>query len=426
MTLLYRALTAILYPFIIIIVFCRVFLKKEDKKRYKEKIFSSNFNVIKKRNKKLIWFHAASIGEYKSILPIIKELNKNYENLNFLITTITLSSSNLANIELKKFPNIYHRFFPVDVNFLIKRFFNLWKPDLIFLVDSEIWPNLILLAKKNNIPISLINARLSLKTFKKWKLFSKTSKDIFSIFKLSLTSNKETQDYLKKLNAKNVRYNGNIKLINKIDNNKIKNKNKNILTKKKFWVAASTHNGEDLFFMKTHNELKKKFKKVLTIIAPRHIERVKDIKFLSESLNLKTQILNKNDKILEDKEIIIINSFGVLQNYFKYAKSVFIGKSLIKELEDNGGQNPLDAAMMNCKIYHGPYTKNFKEIYKILKVNNISIEVKEHIELSKYLLRDLKFSFKKNKNIPAKLQNLRNKTLDNTMKDIKHYLLNDI
>ena len=160
MILLYRIFTTILYPLLIIFLYYRKIIKKEDPIRFKEKIFISHFKITKKNKSKLIWFHAASIGEFKSIVPIIIQLNKDFQNLQFLITTSTLSSGTLAKVELKKFQNVEHRYFPFDVDFLINKFLFLWKPDRIFLVDSEIWPNLILQSKKHKIPIALINARL--------------------------------------------------------------------------------------------------------------------------------------------------------------------------------------------------------------------------------------------------------------------------
>ena len=119
MLLFYRVFTNLLYPIFIIIIFLRKFFKKEDNKRYKEKIFYNNFNAITKSNLNLIWFQAASIGELKSILPILDSLNKQFKNLEFLITTTTLSSGNLAKKELKRFHNAQHRFFPIDIKFLI-------------------------------------------------------------------------------------------------------------------------------------------------------------------------------------------------------------------------------------------------------------------------------------------------------------------
>mgnify|MGYP006131873701 FL=1 len=426
MILLYRVLTTFLYPILILAIFFRKIRKKEDTLRYKEKIFPSCFNVVRNNNSKLIWFHAASIGEFKSILPIIEEINNNHKNVEFLITTVTLSSSNLAKEELKKFSNVQHRFFPLDVEFLMNKFLSLWKPNIIFLVDSEIWPNLIFKANKNKIPLSLINARITSKTFNRWKIFPHTAKKVFSSFNLCLTSNLETKNYLLKFNKENIYFNGNIKLINKIDAGGIKDLNEKFLLKNRFWLAASTHKGEEVFCFQTHIKLKKKYKDIITIIAPRHIERVKSIKRSCDDFNLNVQILNKNEPILDNKEIIIINSFGILSNYFKYAKSVFIGKSTIKSLENVGGQNPIDAAKLGCKIYHGPYVYNFKEVYEILEKNYISKKIENAEELSDNLIKDLEDHRKENKKISVLINNLGQKTLADTMNKINNFLLNEI
>ena len=422
MILLYRILISISYPLLIILTYTRKFFGKEDNIRFKEKIFISNFNIERKANSKLIWFHAASIGEFNSILPIIHELDKNNSGLEFLITTITLSSSNLAKQEFKNMKNVHHRFFPFDVKFLMKKFLSKWKPSRIFLVDSEIWPNLILTAKEKNIPIALINARITKKTFNKWNIFNNSAKKIFSTFDLCLVSNKETEIFLKKLQSKNISYNGNIKLISNFDESKITNLNKNFLLTRRFWVAASTHQGEDIFCLKVHEKIKEKYKDIVTIIAPRHINKAKKIANRSKNLNFKTQLLEKDDVILDDVEVVIINSFGVLQNYFKYAKSVFIGKSTIKTLSDVGGQNPIDAAKLGCKIYHGPYIYNFNEIYELLKKKDIAHLVETCDELSINLINDLKSPLKNQVEISEQFKKLSKKTLDDTMYKINNFI----
>ena len=424
MILSYRILTTLFYPLFCLIIFLRKIFNKEDKHRYKEKIFSSHFKIDRKQNTKLIWFHAASLGELKSIIPIIKELDNN-NNLEFLITTITLSSSDLAKEEFKEFKNIYHRFLPVDVMFLIDKFLSGWKPYAIFLVDSEIWPNLILQAKNKNIFIGLINARITSKTFNKWNKIPKTAKKIFGLFNLSLTSNIETKNYLKNLGAKNIHFKGNLKLISQINEEKIKNSNHEILSRKRFWFAASIHAGEDIFCLKAHINLKKKYQDLITIIAPRHIQRARYIRSLSKKYNLNTQILNKDDLILDNKEIIIINSFGVLNNYFKYAKSVFIGKSSLKKFKNIGGQNPIEAALLGCKIYHGPYVDNFKEIYNFLENNHISKKINSADDLSKNLINDLQ-SLKKESKVSNLINNYGQKTLADTMERINYFLFNAI
>ena len=426
MVLIYRALSNILFPVFTLIIYLRKILKKEDSYRYREKIFPKYFNITRKDNAKLIWFHAASIGELKSILPILSEINKKQKDIEFLVTTITLTSANLAKEEFKNFKNVFHRFFPIDSEFLIKKFLKLWKPSAIFLVDSEIWPNLILVAKKNGIPLSLLNARITTKTFKRWMILNSFAKKIFNSFDLCLTSNNETKVYLDRLNAKNIHFLGNIKLINYIDNRKLNIQNEDVLTKRRFWIAISTHSGEETLCLNVHLKLKKFYENIKTIVAPRHVQRINDIKKLCEKLKISYQILDKNDLIDDSKEIILINSYGNLGIFLKYAKSVFIGKSTVKKLKHVGGQSPIDAAKMGCKIYHGPYIYNFSEIYGILKENNISREIEGSEDLAKNLERDLRNMEKNEREISDKINTLGIKTLYNTMQKIDNFLVNEI
>ncbi len=422
MILAYRVFGTILYPFLFIFLFLRIIFKKEDPKRFLEKILISNFNPVEKGQCKLIWFHASSLGEFKSIIPIIEKLNNN-QNLKFLVTTTTLSSSNLAQKELKRFNNASHRFFPFDIDFLIEKFLKLWRPDRIFLVDSEIWPNLILKAEKLQIPIALINARITRKSFYRWMMFPKVAKRIFGIFSLCLCSSNETKGYLEKLHANNIHFKGNIKLIGNLNSQKIHNINENILSERKFWFAASTHEGEDALCIKTHLKLKKEFSEIITIIAPRHINRVREIKSLSKKYDLNLQILNnKNELISKDKDIIIVNHYGVLQNYFKYAKSVFLGKSAIAKFKNNGGQNPIEAAKLNCKIYHGPYVYNFKETYEVLSNYNISQKIENFEELYKNLIIDLQDNQKQKIQNTNIINDLGRNTLTDTLKILDSFL----
>ncbi len=426
MILIYKFLSDIFYPFFVIFTFFRKIKKKEDPLRYKEKIFTSSFKVNRKTNSKLIWFHAASVGEMNSIIPIIEELKKNNNNFEFLITTVTLSSGNLFKSKFQDYNNIHHRYFPFDVNFLIKNFIDLWKPNIVFFVDSEIWPNLIINLHKKGVPLSIINARITKKTFERWFFFRGTAKIIFSKFKLFLSSNKETMNYLNELGANNIIYNGNIKLFSAINIKNISNLNKETLLKNKFWLSASTHNGEEDFCLQTHLLLKKEFNKIITFIAPRHISRSEKIKKLCESFKLNSQILNKNDLIKDESEIIIINSFGVLNEFYKYAVSVFIGKSTLKILKNVGGQNPIDAAKLGCRIYHGPYIYNFSEIYEILNNFKISKQVSSPEELFNFLKQDLVKSKKIYTEINSPINNLSNETFRITMSNINKFIINEI
>ncbi len=186
MLIFYRLLTGlilILSPFILII---RLIKRKEDPKRFKEKFC---FFSEKKNKGKLIWFHGASVGELQSIVPLIEQLDKNEKIKQILITSNTLSSSKVIN--KFKFKKVIHQFFPIDVNFLSKKFLNYWKPSIAFFIDSEIWPNMLLNLKNEEIPIILLNARITKKTFKKWLIFSDFANNLFRKFNLCLSSNNE-------------------------------------------------------------------------------------------------------------------------------------------------------------------------------------------------------------------------------------------
>lgn len=425
MFFLYKVITNLFYPFLILLIYTRKIFKKEDRSRYKEKIFISSFNVKRNKKKKLFWFHAASIGELRSILPIINKLSKDKRNLEFLITTVTLSSGKLAKEEIRKIKNVKHRFLPIDVDFLIKSFLDTWKPNVIFLVDSEIWPNIILNAKKRQIPLAIINGRISNKTFSRWNLVPSFRDQIFSSFNLALSSNKDTEKHLKLMNAKNVHFSGNIKFIGNTSHKKINKKNESFFDNKKFWLAVSTHQSEEKLCLETHLKIKKFYENSSTIIAPRHIDRMKEIKTLCETYGLKYQILNKSDFLDKKKEIILINSFGALNEFYKYTNSVFIGKSTIKKLENDSGQSPIDAAKFGCKIYHGPYISNFQEIYNLLKSNKIAFEIKSSEHLAKSLINDYKNSFRIGKKTSRIINRLGLKTLNSTIKHINNFLSNE-
>ena len=423
MLLIYRSFLNALFPFIILIIYIRTYFNKEDKVRFKEKIFSTSFNIKRNYKKKLIWFHAASIGEINSIIPLIKKLNekKNYE---FLITTVTLSSSKLIKKLINK-ENIMHRFFPIDKPNLIHHFLKHWCPNLIVFVDSEIWPNFLLEIKKREIPLVLLNGRITKKTFSKWKLISTFASRIFQTFKLCLTSNNESKKYLEDFKAQNVKYLGNLKLASEKRKTNLNELNKKILTGSKFWCAVSTHKTEETFCLKTHLIIKKNHNKIITIIIPRHIDRVKSIKLECDKLNLKSQILNEGEIIDEQNEIIIINSYGVISDYLSICKSVFIGKSIIKKLESVGGQNPIEAAKFGCRIYHGPFVYNFNELYALLNRYNISEKINDEFELSNKLNRDLSEINTINNLTIEKINKLGNEILINTYNEIEEIIKNE-
>jgi len=381
MFFIYKILINLVFFFSPIIIIFRIFKGKEDTLRFKEKIgFFS-----KKRNKgKLIWFHGASVGEIQSIIPLIEKFEKNKEIKQILITSNTVSSSFIIkNLKLKK---TIHQFFPVDCNFISEKFLNYWKPSKAFFIDSEIWPITINNLFKKNIPIFLLNGRITKKSFNRWKMFSLFARSIFSKFDLCLSSNLESKKYLKKLGAENIKIIGNLKFSqsenekNSLDKDLI-----NLISSRRTWCASSTHYNEEEFCGKAHIKLKKKFKNLLTIIIPRHINRINSIKADLHNLNLKVQLDEPKRKINPDTDIYLVNSYGKTKQFYKVCKNIFLGGSLIK----HGGQNPLEATRYGCKVLHGPNVSNFREIYKFLNKKNLSKKITNQEQLISYIIKYL-------------------------------------
>jgi len=416
----YRFLTTLIFPLLALIIFIRKFLNKEDLTRYKEKFILNKF-ISKIQNP--IWFHGASIGEIKSIIPIIKHLTKKDSKIKILITSVTLSSAKIVETEFKNFENICHHYFPLDVPFLTSKFLDIWKPKLVIFIDSEIWPNFLYEIKKRNISLVLLNGRITKKTFSRWMFLGKFSKEVFSLFDICLAASKDSYNNLLKLGARNVKFYGNLKYISDNENKTILNKKLvNQLNKYKVWCATNTHEGEDKICIQAHKEIKKEYNTVLTIIIPRHINRVNNILKLCTNEGLSTQILTEENSINENVEILLINSFGNLLKYYKYCKSVFIGKSLIKKLELVGGQNPIEAAQQGCQIYHGPYVYNFNEVYNYFNENNISKVINDSKELSTNIINDFKSSKNVDFNKIKKIDTYGRTIFQHTISELKEFI----
>ncbi len=396
----------ILSPFIILI---RLLKKKEHPRRFWEKFC---FFSEKKKKGKTIWFHGASVGELKSITPLLEMMEKNKKINQILVTSNTLSSSKIMeNFKSKK---IIHQFFPIDTNYHTKRFINYWNPEFAIFVDSEIWPNMIFNLKKKKIPIGLINGRITKKTFDRWMLFPFSSKKIFSNFDLCLSSSNESKTYLKKLGIKNVKLFGNLKFSQSNNEKKdFDNKIRKFIKSKKVWCASSTHNPEEKFCALVHKQLKKKYKNLVTIIIPRHIDRVKNIENELKKLSLKIHVHEPQRKIKNDTDIYIVNTYGNTKFFFNNCHNIFLGGSLIK----HGGQNPLEAARYGCNIFHGPNVSNFKEIYNFLKKNKIAHKINNQKDITSLLNKFLSKSSNSTK-IQKKLNYIGHKILIKTYNEI--------
>jgi 3-deoxy-D-manno-octulosonic-acid transferase len=408
----YNILTNIVIIISPLIILFRIVKGKEDIKRVGEKfcIYSQ------KKNKKKIWFHAASVGELMSVVPIIRKLEKNKKIKNILLSTSTTSSAKIfKKLRLKKTSHIY---FPLDNKYIVKKFIRYWQPELAIFIDSEIWPNMFCNLKSNNIPIILMNARITERSFNRWQIFSKFANQVFEKISLALPQNIETLKYLKLLKVKNIRVAGNLKYYDQKSNydekaKLLKNKFKDF----KLWCAASTHSDEEVLIGKLHKKLKRSEKKLITIIIPRHINRTNEIINDLNNLDLNCITHSSNQKLRKNTDIYLVDSYGESSKFYSLTNVCFVGGSIIK----HGGQNPLEPARLGNYIISGPNVKNFKEIYAFLNNLKISSSTSNILTKESVILKKLKTKIA-NKNI-KKIIKIGNDVLEKNLFYINKYLI---
>ncbi len=416
----YKILTYLFYPFANIYLKLRKFRKKEHETRYKEKLSIIN---VDRNNGFLVWMHVASVGEAMSILPLIDKFVDDKKINKILITSITLSSGKILEKKFSKNSKVTHQFLPLDIPIFIKKFLDHWKPNLLMLIDSEIWPNLISQTSKNKIPLLLVNARITKKSFARWKFAKNFAKKIFEKFDLCIVSNQESKKFLEILGAKNIKSFGNLKFSNistntkKLDSNFLNN-----IKNRKIWCAASTHPTEEILCAKSHLKIKKEHKEILTIIIPRHIDRVNKINDELLKLDLKIVMSSDLEKVDLKTDILLVNSYGEALNFYNISKCVFLGKSLVKSLINDSGQNPIEPARLGCKILHGPNVSNFAETYDYFKTLGITKEINSSEELSLSVVEDFKANRPKNHGIGKKIEEYGSNVLNNVVNEIKKYI----
>ncbi len=409
MIFLYQFLSIVLSPLINLYLAFRKLKKKEDIFRFPERFGYSNTN---RPNGFLIWLHSASVGESKSALTLVEALLEKYPLINVIITSGTITSA--AEIAKNLPQRTIHQYIPVDKFFSVKRFLKHWQPNLAMFIESELWPNLVVQTKKSGCPLVLVNGRISDRSFKRWKILHKFGFNLLKNFSICFAQSQIDQQKFIGLGIKNVHFIGNLKassLLLKIDQEQLEKLQQQIGTRK-FWLAASTHKNEEEIIIRTHQKLKEYFPDLLSIIAPRHPNRLEEIVKLIPK-NLKTAIRSQNQSI-NNCEIYLADTLGELGTFYSLSKISLIGGSMVENI---GGHNPFEALQLGSVILSGIYVKNFQEVYQDLKNSGSCVMVKNEAELLFYLLKMMK-----DKNYYASLkENITNQQSNN--QEVAHSIL---
>ncbi|MDO4161678.1 MAG: 3-deoxy-D-manno-octulosonic acid transferase [Pseudomonadota bacterium] len=373
---IYNTLVRTLYPLVIRrYIEKRKKMGKEDVKRFNERIG----RPTKPRPEgRLIWLHGASVGESISMLPLINRLLELYPDAHVMVTTGTTTS---AEVMAKRLPErAFHQYLPIDNPVFSARFVRHWQPTIALWFESEFWPAMLSTIKRRNIPLILINGRISNKSFKRWQQFDFIIKELLDCFTACLGQSEEDAYRLRALGAKDAMCLGNLKYAGlpiPVDENK-KREIQEKIGERAVWLVSSTHHDEEAKIGRFLKDLEAKHQGLLTIIAPRHPNRGTEIRdVLRDTYGLKTALRSANEEIGEDTEVYIADTIGEMGIWYELCPIVFIGGSLIP----HGGQNFMEPSRCRDAVIVGPHMHNFTDAMNRAKRADGVIQVNDVIDL---------------------------------------------
>lgn len=380
----YRILTCLLHPLLPLYLKRRARKGKEDVSRMGERFGRAS---LPRPGGRLFWFHAASMGESLSVIPLIKELRAKYPDARILLTTVTVTSARMVASRLPE--GAFHQFAPLDTPQAMRRFLAHWKPNAAFWVESELWPNMVTMTGKTDCPLFLLNARISERSMKRWFRLRTLAQAMLDAFTLILAKSEEDARRFRNLGAQQVEVKGNLKFSAPPleADSRVTGEILSRIGDRPIWLAASTHPGEETIIASAHQSLKESFPSLLSIIVPRHSSRGDEIAEGLRDSGLSVSQRSKEEDIQPETDIYVADTMGELGVFYRIAGIVFIGGSLVA----HGGQNPFEPARLDCAILYGPHMENFHEFCAELEAMQGAVRVASPAELTARvgdLLRD--------------------------------------
>lgn len=378
----YRWLGAAAYPFIGTYVSWRAAKGKEDPRRRRERY---GVTKIPRPAGPVVWIHAASVGEMSAVSPLAESIAA--LGVNVIFTTGTVTSARIASDRFSG--RIIHQYVPLDLKPAVSRFLSHWKPDLAIIAESEIWPMTILELGARRVPQVLVNGRLSDRSFKAWKRRSWLAEALMENLAMVLAQSDVDGERYRALGARPVLVTGNLKVdtpLPPFDAQALDALHRQI-GNRKTWCAVSTHDGEEAICADVHKALKQRHPDLLTVIVPRHVDRADALESEFKTVGLKVARRSRGDAISPDCDILLGDTMGEMGLYLQLSEIAFVGKSLTGE----GGQNPLEPAMLDTAVLSGRNVQNFRESYQRLVKNGGARLVKDRDMLAgavNYLLNN--------------------------------------
>ncbi|WP_137156823.1 lipid IV(A) 3-deoxy-D-manno-octulosonic acid transferase [Rhizobium sp. FKL33] len=369
----YRWAGVVAYPAINTLVAIRSARGKEERARRSERY---GYASAARPEGPLVWVHAASVGETNAMVPLIKEISR--RGITVLLTTGTVTSATVANARLAGY--VIHQYVPLDLKTVVDRFLDYWQPDLALFAESEIWPNTIMALGKRHIPQILVNARMSDRSFRRWSSFPNVASTLFENLALVIAQSELDASRFQDLGALPVLVSGNLKAdsdMPEADASALMRLRQQI-GGRPTWAAISTFDGEEKAAGQVHKALKSRLD-LLSIVVPRHPERGDDIEAMFKEQGLAVARRSRGEQISADTDVYLGDTIGEMSLYLQLTEVAFVGRSLTAE----GGQNPLEPAMMGCAVLSGGHVGNFRESYQMLARNGSARMVRDTEMLAK-------------------------------------------
>lgn len=349
----YRVAGILVYPLAGPFLAYRSWKGKEDRLRRSERL---GYASQPRPRGPLVWAHSASVGETLALIPLLRELGR--RDIHVLLTTGTVTSAELVKNRLGD--QVIHQYVPLDLKFSMKRFISYWRPDACITAESEIWPTTLLELHRRKIPQITVNARISDRSFERWQRHDTIAEALFGKMSLVVAQSDLDAERFRDLGAWPVLVSGNLKGDTDpppCDPAALQRYREEI-GERKTWAAISTFEGEEKAAAGIHKALKPRNGQ-LTIIVPRHPERSDAIEDMLKAQGLVVARRSRNDPLTPETDIFLGDSMGEMGLYLRLTELAFVGRSLTRE----GGQNPLEPAMLGCAVLSGSHVQNFRDAY---------------------------------------------------------------
>jgi len=346
-------------------------------------IYAQDFRQLL-QGRKVFWIHAVSVGETRASIPLLKALRKTYPDAQILLSNVTETGRKIAS----GIPEIDHFiFFPFDLRWVVRKSLSIIRPDLIILVETEIWPNFVLEAKARDIPLVLVNGRISDRSFPRYRMAGKLLPPILDTISDYCMQSEQDSRRIRHLGAPSgrVRVTGNLKFDMqppRIDTDELGALRRELRFPQnaRIWVAGSTHDGEERQLTDVYQRLREICPELFLVLVPRHPERCRQVqddlgkRNISAVLRSSLAELNRN---LQPGEIMIVDTLGEMLKLYALSDLVFVGGSLV----DIGGHNILEAALLKKPVMYGSHMQNFKEIARLVRAAHAGLQVKNADDL---------------------------------------------